>query len=203
MPLASREPDSAGPAALGVPGLAPLPGPFGGVSGGVPAGGGAVLIGGTGAGPEGRFAGGVLGVLGDGWLPLPAPPGGFVGAGIAGTLGAQTTAGVVSVVGAVVGSVVGAVTGAVVGAVGAVGAVVPPTCAGLASRLGVPCRRTVNSVAPAASGDGIDGLAGPGAVDSPITGPMTRGCPAGREHAPDPPTASTATNAVPRCVYAM
>jgi hypothetical protein len=61
MPLPPREPDSAGPAARGVPGRAPLPGPFGGASGGVPGGGGAVVIGGTGTGPEGRFVGGVLG----------------------------------------------------------------------------------------------------------------------------------------------
>jgi hypothetical protein len=53
--------------------------------------------------------------------------------------------------------------------------IVPTVGAGLATGLGVPYRRAEVSVTPAASGGGLVGFAGPGAVDSPITGPMTRG----------------------------
>jgi hypothetical protein len=48
----------------------------------------------------------------------------------------------------------------------------------------LPCNGADVSVTPPASGGGAFELLGPGAVDSPITGPITGGCVAGREHAP-------------------
>jgi hypothetical protein len=62
----------------------------------------------------------------------------------------------------------------------------------LASPLGLLDRRAEVSVGPAASGGGTIGFLGPEAVDSPITGPMTPGCVAGREHAAKPATTITA-----------
>jgi hypothetical protein len=85
--------------------------------------------------------------------------------------GALTTPGTNTVAGFVV-SVVGA---DVDGVDGVDGIAAPAAGAGLATGPGGRLRCAVTSVTPAASGGRASGSAGPGAVDSPITGPTTRG----------------------------
>jgi len=118
-----------------------------------------------------------------GALPAPAP---VTGAGAVTTPGATTTAGV---------SPAGAVCSGEVDGWGAPGA-------GLGIARGATWIGAETSVTPGASGGGKVGLLGPGAVDSPITGPTTRGCAAGREQAARPPVTASAPS-VARTVEVM
>jgi len=62
----------------------------------------------------------------------------------------------------------------------------------------LPCSRAEVSVTPPGSGGGRVGSLGPGAVDSPITGPITRGCAADRAHAAAPPAIASANSVARR-----
>jgi hypothetical protein len=193
-----------------------------GAGGAVGAGGGVGAGGAIGAGVPGTLVGAPRVVTGAG--ALGAPPGG----GVCGCTPGPPVAGDSRVggpfpvpgpfgpavpTGAGLDDVAGGPTGAgplttpgitTTGCCGAGGAGVAPLVgARVPTELGPPCKGADVSVTPPASGGGTLELLGPGAVDSPITGPITGGCTAGREHAPAPLAIAVAISAARRAAWAM
>jgi hypothetical protein len=144
----------------------------------------------TGAGDAGGFTGAlVLGAFAGAFVL-----GAFAGVFVLGVDGAGT--GTVTTPAAAAAGL-----GGLEGLAGAAGTVGLPVGAGLATGFGGPEMRTESSPAPA-SGCGASGLTGPGAVDSPSSGPTTPVCCAGRAHAVRPARASP-TTAVRSCMHLM